>query len=54
MTCSVPSVDFGLMKLEEQTQTTLLLTNITQLEASWMLKERQDHQDPQVLCGGLI
>ncbi|XP_044032520.1 deleted in lung and esophageal cancer protein 1 isoform X2 [Siniperca chuatsi] len=49
VTLSVPSVDFGLMKLGEQTQTTLLLTNITQLEASWTLKETQDHQDTQIL-----
>ncbi|XP_054479162.1 deleted in lung and esophageal cancer protein 1 [Anoplopoma fimbria] len=52
VTLSVPSVEFGLMKLGEQTQTTLLLTNTTQLEASWTLKERrnnqQDHQDKQL------
>lgn len=52
MTLGVPSVDFGLMKLGEQSQTTLLLTNITQLEASWTLKER--HQDTQVLHSVLI
>lgn len=53
LTLSVPSVDFGLMKLGEQTHTAVLLTNVTQLEASWTLKERcdsqQDHQDAQVL-----
>ncbi|XP_051267160.1 deleted in lung and esophageal cancer protein 1 [Dicentrarchus labrax] len=57
VTLDVPSVDFGLMKLGEQTQTTLLLTNITQLEASWMLKERPDHQDMQILvepCRGVL
>nr|XP_040023595.1 deleted in lung and esophageal cancer protein 1 isoform X1 [Gasterosteus aculeatus aculeatus] len=52
LTLSVPSVDFGLMKLGEQTHTAVLLTNVTQLEASWTLKERcdsqQDHQDAQV------
>ncbi|XP_068438348.1 deleted in lung and esophageal cancer protein 1 [Clinocottus analis] len=52
LTLSVPSVEFGLMKLGERTQTTLLLTNITQLEASWTLKERhnrqQDHQNTQI------
>ncbi|XP_070842315.1 deleted in lung and esophageal cancer protein 1 [Chaetodon trifascialis] len=48
VTLSVPSVDFGLLKLGEQTQITLLLTNITQLEACWMLKERQEHQDTQI------
>lgn len=36
------------MRLGEQTQTTLLLTNTTLLEASWMLEERFDHQqDPK-------
>ncbi|XP_070709445.1 deleted in lung and esophageal cancer protein 1 [Pempheris klunzingeri] len=57
VTLSVPSVDFGLMMLGEQTQTTLLLTNITQLEASWMLRERQNHQDAQILvepCRGVL
>lgn len=53
MTLSVPSVDFGLMKLGERAQTSLLLTNITQLEASWTLTERQDHKDTQVLSSGL-
>lgn len=54
VTLSLPSVDFGLMIPGEQMQMPLLLTNVTQLEASWMLKERQDHQDPQVLYSGLI
>lgn len=54
MTLSVPSVDFGLMKLGERAQTSLLLTNITQLEASWTLTERQDHKDTQVLSSGEI
>ncbi|XP_039645855.1 deleted in lung and esophageal cancer protein 1 isoform X1 [Perca fluviatilis] len=53
VTLSVPSVEFGLLKLGEQTQTALLLTNITQLEASWTLMERhnsqQDHEDTQIL-----
>uniref|UniRef100_A0A4W6DBE1 DLEC1 cilia and flagella associated protein n=1 Tax=Lates calcarifer TaxID=8187 RepID=A0A4W6DBE1_LATCA len=49
VTLSVPSVDFGLMRLGEQTQTTLLLTNTTQLEASWTIEDnQQDHQDAQV------
>ncbi|XP_037612878.1 deleted in lung and esophageal cancer protein 1 [Sebastes umbrosus] len=52
VTLSVPSVEFGLVRLGEQTQTTLLLTNINQLEAPWMLMERrntqQDHQDTQI------
>ncbi|XP_031705648.1 deleted in lung and esophageal cancer protein 1 [Anarrhichthys ocellatus] len=52
VTLSVPSVEFGLMKLGEQAQTTLLFTNITHLEASWTLDERpnsqQDHRDTQI------
>lgn len=48
MTLSVPSVDFGLMELGRRTQTSLLLTNITQLEASWTLTEIQEHKDSQV------
>lgn len=39
VTLSEPSVDFGLMRFGEQTKTTLLVTNVTQLEASWRLKE---------------
>ncbi|XP_078137059.1 deleted in lung and esophageal cancer protein 1 isoform X3 [Sander vitreus] len=53
VTLSVPSVEFGLLKLGEQTQTTLLLTNITQLESSWTLMERhnsqQDREGTQIL-----
>ncbi|XP_075308844.1 deleted in lung and esophageal cancer protein 1 [Odontesthes bonariensis] len=52
VTLSVPSVDFGLVRLGEQTQTSLLLTNTTHLEAFWMLEERsahpQEHQDTQI------
>ncbi|KAF3836572.1 hypothetical protein F7725_029130 [Dissostichus mawsoni] len=51
VTLSVPSVDFGLLKLGEHTQTSLILTNLTQLEAGWRLQERQ-HQHPQVLNTG--
>ncbi|XP_041670632.1 deleted in lung and esophageal cancer protein 1 [Cheilinus undulatus] len=55
---SVPGVDFGLIKLGEQTQTTLLLTNITQLEANWMLKEKLNIQrDTQIIvkpCSGVL
>nr|XP_020458002.1 deleted in lung and esophageal cancer protein 1 isoform X2 [Monopterus albus] len=61
LTLSVPSVDFGLMRLGEQSQTTLLLTNSTQLEASWTMEEKlnsqQNHEDTQILvkpCGGLL
>lgn len=49
---SVPSVDFGLVRIGEQIQTKLLLTNTTQLEASWTMKEKlnsqQDQEDTQV------
>lgn len=48
MTLNVPSVDFGLQKVGEQSQTSLLLTNITQLEASWTLKEGQEDRETQV------
>uniref|UniRef100_A0A3Q3W7F0 Deleted in lung and esophageal cancer protein 1 Ig-like domain-containing protein n=1 Tax=Mola mola TaxID=94237 RepID=A0A3Q3W7F0_MOLML len=41
VTVSVPSVDFGLIRLGEQGRASLCLTNITHLEASWMLKEMQ-------------
>nr|XP_046227112.1 deleted in lung and esophageal cancer protein 1 isoform X2 [Scatophagus argus] len=57
VTLNVPSVDFGLMKLGECAQTSLLLTNITQLEASWTLKEKQDRRDTQILvepCRGVL
>lgn len=49
MTLGVPSVDFGHMRLGDRAQTSLVLKNITQLEASWTLKERQDHKDTLVL-----
>ncbi|XP_014331725.1 deleted in lung and esophageal cancer protein 1 isoform X2 [Xiphophorus maculatus] len=46
---SVPCVDFGLVRLGDEVQTTLSLTNTTPLEACWMFKEKinnkQDHQD---------
>uniref|UniRef100_A0A3Q4N0R9 DLEC1 cilia and flagella associated protein n=1 Tax=Neolamprologus brichardi TaxID=32507 RepID=A0A3Q4N0R9_NEOBR len=45
VTLNVPSIDFGPMRPREQTQTTLLLTNTTQLEASWILESK--HQDSQ-------
>uniref|UniRef100_H2M1B4 DLEC1 cilia and flagella associated protein n=1 Tax=Oryzias latipes TaxID=8090 RepID=H2M1B4_ORYLA len=37
VTLSVPSVDFGLVRLGEQTHRSLELTNTTQLEAFWTL-----------------
>ncbi|KAM9332633.1 deleted in lung and esophageal cancer protein 1 [Pholidichthys leucotaenia] len=55
VTLSAPCVDFGLMRPGEQTQATLLLTNPTQLEASWSLEE--SHRDTQILvkpCRGLL
>uniref|UniRef100_A0A3B4UY15 DLEC1 cilia and flagella associated protein n=1 Tax=Seriola dumerili TaxID=41447 RepID=A0A3B4UY15_SERDU len=58
VTLSVPSVDFGLMRLGEQVQTTLFLTNNIQLEASWTIEDsQQEHQDPQILvepCRGVL
>lgn len=49
MKLSVPCVDFGLVRLGDEVQTTLSLTNTTPLEACWMFKEKinnkQDHQD---------
>lgn len=49
MTLSVPSLDFGHMRLGEQSQKPLLLTNITHLEASWTLEEvHNSQQDTQV------
>uniref|UniRef100_UPI0037E93989 deleted in lung and esophageal cancer protein 1 n=1 Tax=Semicossyphus pulcher TaxID=241346 RepID=UPI0037E93989 len=50
VTLSVPSVDFGLMKLGEQIQSTLLLTNITQLEANWTLKDKHNSQRDTQVC----
>ncbi|XP_068604350.1 deleted in lung and esophageal cancer protein 1 [Brachionichthys hirsutus] len=57
VTLSEPSVDFGLVKLGERPQTSLLLTNATQLEASWALKEREDRKDAQISvepCRGVL
>ncbi|XP_058478852.1 deleted in lung and esophageal cancer protein 1 [Solea solea] len=49
VTVSVPSVDFGLVELGDQTQTSLLLTNTTQLEASWTMEEvPPDQRDVQI------
>ncbi|KAJ0022899.1 hypothetical protein NQD34_015033 [Periophthalmus magnuspinnatus] len=45
ITISVPSIDFGLVRLGEQSQTSLLLVNTTQLEASWALGEMPLHQE---------
>ncbi|XP_072306530.1 deleted in lung and esophageal cancer protein 1-like [Eucyclogobius newberryi] len=44
VTISVPSLDFGLLRLGEQCQTALLLENNTQVEASWQLAEKSLHQ----------
>lgn len=44
----LPIVDFGLTKVGERTQTSMLLTNISPAEASWALKDTQDQKDTQV------
>lgn len=49
VTLNVPSVDFGLLKLGERKRKSLLLTNITPLEASWTLEESRDIEASQVL-----
>ncbi|KAM3860691.1 deleted in lung and esophageal cancer protein 1 [Diretmus argenteus] len=53
VTLSVPSLDLGFVRLGEQAQTSVLLTNTTQLEASWTLEERntsqRDHHPPQIV-----
>ncbi|KAF7669259.1 hypothetical protein LDENG_00203330 [Lucifuga dentata] len=54
VTLSVPSVDFGLMRLGEQTKTSLLLTNTTHLQASWMLEERLNNQQDRYLSQLLV
>ncbi|KAL7374309.1 hypothetical protein ABVT39_026064 [Epinephelus coioides] len=58
VTLSVPILEFGLIRLREQTQTTLHLTNITQLEAPWTLMERHNsQQDSQISvepCRGVL
>ncbi|XP_077365596.1 deleted in lung and esophageal cancer protein 1 [Festucalex cinctus] len=58
---SEPSVDFGLMRLGEQSQKTLYLDNVTHLEAAWTLEEvhksQDEGQDPQLIvepCSGLL
>ncbi|CAM9240481.1 unnamed protein product, partial [Lampetra planeri] len=49
VTVNVPSLDFGLLRLGEQTTATLVLTNTTHLEASWTLEEvHKSHQDRQI------
>ncbi|KAK7881823.1 hypothetical protein WMY93_030232 [Mugilogobius chulae] len=59
VTISVPSIDFGLMRLGEQCQTSVLLMNTTQLEAPWTLGEKTLHQNVacetqfEPICGTL-
>ncbi|XP_061589179.1 deleted in lung and esophageal cancer protein 1-like [Cololabis saira] len=52
VTVSVPSIDFGLLRLGEATHATFLLTNPTPLRAKWKLEQSlnsfQDHQDTQM------
>ncbi|XP_029979404.1 deleted in lung and esophageal cancer protein 1 isoform X2 [Sphaeramia orbicularis] len=58
VTVSVPNIDFGLMRLGDQSQTSLVLINTSQLEASWTLETRnKSQQDAQLLvepCTGLL
>ncbi|XP_029384985.1 deleted in lung and esophageal cancer protein 1 isoform X2 [Echeneis naucrates] len=57
VTISVPSVDFGLMRIREQAQTSLVLTNTTQLEASYTIECNQQGEDPQIVvepCTGVL
>ncbi|XP_045066363.1 deleted in lung and esophageal cancer protein 1 isoform X2 [Coregonus clupeaformis] len=58
---SVPSLDLGLMRLGDQTQVTVALTNSTQLEALWDLgpgeSERADSNHTQITvepCRGVL
>ncbi|TWW70940.1 Deleted in lung and esophageal cancer protein 1 [Takifugu flavidus] len=48
VTPSIPSIDFGLMELGRRAQTSLILTNITPLKATWALKEREGHKDSPI------
>ncbi|XP_078794887.1 deleted in lung and esophageal cancer protein 1 isoform X2 [Oryzias latipes] len=60
VTLSVPSVDFGLVRLGEQTHRSLELTNTTQLEAFWTLMEKAELEESQVTqisvkpCSGML
>lgn len=49
VTPSVPSVDFGLMELGSRAQTSLSLTNMTNLKAYWALTGPKNHNDLQVM-----
>ncbi|XP_061121210.1 deleted in lung and esophageal cancer protein 1 isoform X2 [Syngnathus typhle] len=58
---SVPSVDFGLMRLGDQSSKMLYLDNVTHLDASWTLEEvdksQDDGQDQQLTvepCSGVL
>lgn len=54
VTLKIPSVDFGLLKLGERKQKSLLLNNTTQLEAAWTLEESQDMENSQVLTADFV
>ncbi|XP_038149593.1 deleted in lung and esophageal cancer protein 1 [Cyprinodon tularosa] len=61
VTTNVPWVDFGLVRLGESAQTTLILTNTTPVKASWTLREKvtdePTHRGTQVLmepCCGVL
>uniref|UniRef100_A0A3Q2G6I4 Deleted in lung and esophageal cancer protein 1 Ig-like domain-containing protein n=1 Tax=Cyprinodon variegatus TaxID=28743 RepID=A0A3Q2G6I4_CYPVA len=58
VTTNVPWVDFGLVRLGESAQTTLILTNTTPVEASWTLREKvtdeSTHRGTQVFCSNKV
>ncbi|KAG5851028.1 hypothetical protein ANANG_G00088660 [Anguilla anguilla] len=45
LSISVPSLDFGLMKLGDQAHSTVHISNNSQLEASWVIEERPDSHE---------
>ncbi|XP_036377314.1 deleted in lung and esophageal cancer protein 1 [Megalops cyprinoides] len=45
LSISVPSLDLGLMKLGDQAQSSIQITNNTQLEASWIFQEQPEGRD---------
>nr|XP_057916295.1 deleted in lung and esophageal cancer protein 1 isoform X2 [Doryrhamphus excisus] len=61
VTINTPSVDFGLVRLGEESQVQIYLNNPTHLEASWTLEEvhrsQDESQEVQLFvepCGGVL